>query len=287
MGSLAENRDVTSINNNIIETDIGGAVSSTDNNNENISLICKEIPRTKIQDIQSIVLYNRTIYDTSARTIGLVIELYNRDIDPNLETPLASTAEITTGEDVYRFDFPAIDTYPSGDFSDTNSITQIASETLALKEVVSEFAESPNITGGLTVDTITTTGNENVGGIILAPNQVSFRAGPTTSQSTINTSIVLPFDNVIYNNGDAYNNSDYEFTAPVSGIYFFYSQFFTNSNNSYGADYLLYDGTTETVSYRIEQPSGGGGGTKYVPASFTTQLNSGDKVKYETIFRNY
>ena len=152
MGSLAENRDVTSINNNIIETDIGGAVSSTDNNNENISLICKEIPRTKIQDIQSIVLYNRTIYDSSSRSEGLAIELYNSNNDPNLESPLASTDEIKTAEDVYRFDFPAIDTYPSGDFSDTNSITKIASDTLALKEVVNEFAESANITGGLKVD---------------------------------------------------------------------------------------------------------------------------------------
>jgi hypothetical protein len=71
---------------------------------------------------------------------------------------LASTNVITTpsSTDVYRYDFPAIDTY-SGGFSDAKSISQIASETLALKEVVSEYAESANITGGLTCDTITTT----------------------------------------------------------------------------------------------------------------------------------
>jgi len=232
-------------------------------------------------EVQTIALYNR-FNSLQERAIGFDIELYNRDIDPNLESPLASTAEITTAEDVYRFDFPAIDTY-SGGFSDANSISQIASETLALKEVVSEFAESANITGGLKVDTITTTENVNVGGLLLAPNQVSFKAGPTTSQSTINTSIVLPFDKVIYNIGDAYDNSDYEFTAPVSGIYFFYSQFFTASNNKYGADFLLYDGTTETILYRIEQPNNGAGGTRYIPATFTTQLNSGDKVYMKRI----
>ena len=154
---------VTNINNNNIETGSGGAHSPTDYDNENISLICKEIPRTKIQDIQSIVLYNRS-FVTLDRANGLAIELYNSDNDPNLETPLATTNVITSGVDVYRYDFPAIDAYPSGDFSDTNSTTNIASETLALKEVVSEFAESANIVGGLKVDTITTTGNVDISG---------------------------------------------------------------------------------------------------------------------------
>jgi len=112
----------------------------------------------------------------------------------------------------------------------------------------------------LSCNTITTSENLDVGGPLLAPNQVSFRSGPTSSQPTINTSIVLPFDNVIYNNGDGYDNSTYAFTAPVSGIYFFYCQFFTSTNLNFGADFLLDDGT-ETILYRIEQPSTGTGGT--------------------------
>jgi len=104
------------------------------------------------------VVYNRQGNFALDRILGLALELYNRENDANLETPLASTKEISSVDKlVYRYDFPAIDTYPSGDFSDTNFITQIASETLALKEVVSEFVESANITGGLSVDTITTT----------------------------------------------------------------------------------------------------------------------------------
>ena len=74
VGSLDVDRDVTNINNNNIETGSGGAVSSVDYDNENISLICKEIPKTKILDIQSIVLYNRAVFD---RAEGLAIELYN------------------------------------------------------------------------------------------------------------------------------------------------------------------------------------------------------------------
>jgi len=116
-----------------------GAWSDTTNQSD-ISLIIKNIPKTSINNIQSLVLYNRTTQPL--RAVGLAIELYYSLNDPNLETPLATTEENTTAEDVYCFDFPAIDTYPSGDFSDTNSITQIASETLALKEVVSDIAYS-------------------------------------------------------------------------------------------------------------------------------------------------
>jgi len=84
---------------------------------EDVALIIKNVPKTSIKQIQSLVIYNRTTTEvTTNRAIGLAIELYNVDNDPNLETPLASTAEITTAEDVYRYDFPAIDTYPSGDF---------------------------------------------------------------------------------------------------------------------------------------------------------------------------
>ena len=136
----------------------------------------------------------------------------------------------------------------------------------------------------LSCNSLTTTENIYVGGYLLAPNQVSFRAGRTTSLSTINTSIVLPFDNVIFNIGDAYDNSTYEFTAPVSGIYFFYSKFFTSGNSAYGVDFLLDDGSeTDPVLYRLERPSAGEGGTTYLPSSFTTQLNSGDKVYMKRI----
>jgi len=96
---------------------------------------------------------------------------------------LASTNVITSGVQVYRYDFPAIDTYPSGDFSDTDSISQIASETLALKEVVSEFAESVNIVGGLKVDTITLKDtNGRSGKIHMNANNMYFLSGETNSE---------------------------------------------------------------------------------------------------------
>ena len=223
------------------------------------------------------------------------IELYNRADDPTLSNILVSTNAISTAEHIYRYDFPSIDTYPTGDFSDTDSISEIANETLALKEIISNFMEGSKITGGLSVDiltttgnvdisgglsvnTITTTGNVDVGGLFLAPNQVSFKAEPATSNGSINTSIVLPFDRVIYNIGNAYDNLTYKFIAPVSGVYFFYSHFFSSGNNKYTADFLLDDGTGDTLLYRIERSTTRIGGTTNIPASFTTQLNSGDQV---------
>ncbi len=151
--------------NNIIETDSTGSLSLS--SASDTALIITDIPLTKINDIQALILYNRTAFTSGGRAIGLIYELYNKTNDPDLIIPLATTNEITTAEDVYRYDFPAIDAYPSGDFSDTNSTTQIASETLALKEVVSEFVDSANITGGLKVDTITTTGNVDISGNLL------------------------------------------------------------------------------------------------------------------------
>jgi len=121
-------------------------------------------------------------------------------------------------------------------------------------------------------------GNINVEGLILAPNQVSFKASRSTDY-TLNTSIVLPFDNVIFNNGDGYDNTTYTFTAPVTGIYFFYSQFFTNSNDRYMVDFYLNGASL----YRIERNQSGSGGTTTVPGSFTTHLNSGDEVYLERI----
>jgi len=107
---------------------------------------------------------------------------------------LASTNVITTAEDVFRYDFPAIDTY-TGDFSDTNSITQIASETLALKEVVSEFAESANIVGGLKVDTITTTGNVDISGDLVV-NDVNIITELGTKQPTITSATDLSCNSI-------------------------------------------------------------------------------------------
>ena len=88
-----------------------------DSNSQEVALVINLNSSISVLDIQSLILYNRISSEArKKRANGLGIELYNRSNDPNLESPLSSTNEITTAEDVYRYDFPAIGTYPSGDF---------------------------------------------------------------------------------------------------------------------------------------------------------------------------
>jgi len=121
-------RGVDKVYNNILENNIDFGAHSESGN----ALIIKNIPLTNINDIQSIVYYNRSGED---RSIGLVLELYNTLNDTDLIYPLASSNVITTYSLRYRFDFPSISSY-SG-FADENSINEIVIDTIALTETIS------------------------------------------------------------------------------------------------------------------------------------------------------
>jgi hypothetical protein len=170
--------DITGLYNEIIEEQNGAHSSSPSIN----ALIVKDIPLTFINDIQSIVLYNRR--NSQYRVIGLVIELYNTINDPNLTQILATTNIIETQERNYRFDFPAIGTYPIENFQSVDStITNIISDTNAK----TEFAltnSNVDITGGLSCNTLTTTGNATVGGsLFLGGTQINFNSDNFISNS--------------------------------------------------------------------------------------------------------
>jgi len=132
-------------------------------------------------------------------------------------------------------------------------------------------------TTDLSCNTLDKVGDVNCGGVISIPNQISFRATRNV-HAYINTNIVLPFNAITYNIGGGYNNSTYTFTAPKTGTYYFYVIFFTDGNTLYGADFLVNNGSSESILMRVERPQTGTGGTTSVPASFTTKLNSGDAV---------
>ena len=147
------------------------------------------------------------------------------------------------------------------------------------------ISSSAGGSGGTTIDsttdlscnTLDKVGDVNCGGVISIPNQISFRATRNV-HAYINTNIVLPFNAITYNIGGGYNNSTYTFTAPKTGTYYFYVIFFTDGNTLYGADFLVNNGSSESILMRVERPQTGTGGTTSVPASFTTKLNSGDAV---------
>ena len=141
--------------NNTIETGFG-AVSPVGMDG-NVALIISGFPTTEITKIQSIVYYNRQDGVALDKTLGLALELYSRENDVNLVNPLASSNEISVERDVYRFDFPSLSSY-TADFSTSNSTSEIANDTLALKEVISYTGSN------ISCETLTTSGNVSVGG---------------------------------------------------------------------------------------------------------------------------
>ena len=92
--------DSTFVYNNIITSDFEAHSLPNQAN----ALIIKNIPLTPINEIQAIVYYNR-IFSPAIKAIGLVVELYNSITDPDLNEVLATTNEITTSSETYRFDF--------------------------------------------------------------------------------------------------------------------------------------------------------------------------------------
>jgi hypothetical protein len=147
------------------------------------AVIVKDIPLTIVNDIQAIVLYHRGGPGNVPLAIGLTIELYNTQEDANLLSPLARTPVIERGVSRYRYDFPSIDTYtlgfpsPNANGVYPNSITQITTDFVDLTRDNSTITELPTIfnakvnintdttiTGEVSCNTLTTTGNASVGG---------------------------------------------------------------------------------------------------------------------------
>jgi hypothetical protein len=145
-----ENNPVSKIYNNIIESGIGA--HSLEGTN---ALIIKNIPLTSINEIQSIVLYNRNIAAAPERVIGLFLELYNSTNDPDLTEVLVTTNVITSHVVRYRYDFPSLSTY-TGSFATADSTTNIVSNSIASTEEANVISFSTELTGDLVANINTT-----------------------------------------------------------------------------------------------------------------------------------
>ena len=95
------------------------------------------------------------------------------------------------------------------------------------------------------------------GGIISAPNQVSFKATTNIALRTINNGVIPDFENVVYNVGGGYDNTTYKFTAPAAGKYFLGVVFYTNVNDKFTLDLLLNDTTLISRAKRQQSSTGG------------------------------
>jgi hypothetical protein len=145
-----QNNPVSKIYNNIIESGIGA--HSLEGTN---ALIIKNIPLTSINEIQSIVLYNRNLDAAPERVIGLFLELYNSTNDPDLTEVLATTNVITSNVVRYRYDFPSLSTY-TGSFATADSTTNIVSNSIASTEEANVISFFTELTGDLVANINTT-----------------------------------------------------------------------------------------------------------------------------------
>ena len=147
-----------------------------------------------------------------------------------------------------------------------NSLNVSSDTTTTQTDVLGQISCDTLFVGGVDINTV------------IGTDTISFRATRTIG-TTVQTLEVLPFNTITYNLGGGYDDSTYTFTAPKSGIYFFYAVITSNSNNTLWFDFKVNDdGTDNTTIYRFQRVSQASGGNTSFNPSFTTYLNSEDKV---------
>jgi C1q domain len=127
----------------------------------------------------------------------------------------------------------------------------------------------------------------NTNNLITTPSQVGFEAGiASTSDTTVNASSYVPFNAVNYQRGSSFSTSNYYFTAPIAGYYFFtVGLYFTNTASSTGS---MQAGFVKNGSF-ITTASGDAqgcisatpnslGGTIEIGTGLVISLSAGDTV---------
>ena len=224
-------------------TDFTNWALSPSDSPSDVALIIKNIPMTKINNIQSIQIINATFSSYGNRAIGLTVELYNSVNDTSYAKILAQSSEITAKWSVYRFDGPSYDTYTLtgygiyGLYPNTGGYSSLVSiEDLTVFSFSFNIIGSMDIDGDLTGTTITaletniTSNYNNLVSILetidiitnFVGGGVNFRA-IRDSNITINTVGNVAFNTVDFDTDSAYDNSDpnYTYTIPIDGTYLF------------------------------------------------------------------
>jgi len=134
-------------------------------------------------------------------------------------------------------------------------------------------------TTDISCNTLTTVGDIDCGGNLSTPNRISFYAATDKSLFVVNQGVIPPFERIVQNIGNAYDNTTYQFTAPVEGTYYFGFSFYSNQNIGFVAT-LELNGSTIAKAQR--NPGYTSSYTQY-QISATAYCSVGDVVRPITI----
>jgi len=130
-------------------------------------------------------------------------------------------------------------------------------------------------TTDLSCNTLDTVGDVNIGGNLSTPNRISFYATTDKELFVVNQGVVPQFNIIVKNIGNAYDNTTYQFTAPVAGTYFFGFSFYSDQNIAFVAEIQL---NGSRISRAQRNPGYSSGYTKY-HTSTTAFCSVGDVVR--------
>jgi len=197
---------------------------------------------TNINDIQSIVYYNRFGED---RAIGLVLELYNTTNDADLIYPLASSNVISTSSLRYRFDFPSISSYTG--FVDGNSINEIVNDSIALTETIS--ISNIEITGNVSMNNDLSVGGslflgdtnltEDIDGLLTLDTNKRLTINGLTSGFVTTGEVNCDYLNTTYQGKFGIPDSGNDLTLSGTQINFNSDSFISNSAGSNSGNHLV------------------------------------------------
>ena len=127
----------------------------------------------------------------------------------------------------------------------------------------------------LSCNTLDTVGDVNIGGNLTTPNRISFYVATDKSLFVVNQGVVAPFERIVQNIGNAYDNTTYLFTAPVAGTYYFGFSFYSNQNIGFVAEIQV---NGNTIARGQRNPGYTSSYTKY-QISATAFCSVGDVVR--------
>ena len=124
------------------------------------------------------------------------------------------------------------------------------------------------------------------GGNVTKPNNPAFRANGTNSWVALsnNSSLVLPFDNELFDNGSNYDTSTYRFTAPVAGKYYISVSLYWKASVAATSNYLTLEfrkngsPSSTGIDYGIYGTANDSTGSQYLTTDSIQECSANDYI---------